>query len=132
MAGGALFCQGEHGLGSWDIVRPVPGADQGPSGAPKPWPAGVVGRAASLAAWIAACDLGLKVMARAGGCADAPGLGTVVSQPWSAPSAECAGAPLWGGVLLRPAVRDGAMFGVAGGSVTGVTGQLWASRSRPS
>ncbi|MEM6994480.1 MAG: hypothetical protein AAF721_28450 [Myxococcota bacterium] len=95
-------------------------AHHAPAGGTNP-----VVRALLLTGWIGLTDLWLKLMARAGGCTDAPAVADMLRSPWALPS-ECPGAPLLGtAVQLAPTVRDGGPFGLLPGTFGGVMGQIW-------
>jgi len=92
----------------------------------EPGASGLIMRVALLGGWIGLCDLWLKLMARAGGCADPSGVVDMLGHPLTIPE-QCSGTPLLGeAIRLAPGIRNGGPFGLAAPSLAGGTGQLWA------
>jgi lipoprotein signal peptidase len=86
-----------------------------------PWSLGQGVTAALLAAFIVACDLWVKVLARAAGCAaDVAGASARVTNAYAAPGA-CQPVPLLGeGLSLHATSADGGPFGVLTDTLAGV------------
>ncbi len=82
-------------------------------------------RGVLLAGWIAATDVGLKMMARVGGCDGEAVLdATTLSGIWQLPAA-CAGSEMAGpSIRLLPHLREGGLLGFGSG-LTGFQGQVY-------
>jgi lipoprotein signal peptidase len=95
------------------VVRTVSGG--------APWTVGQGVTAALLAAWVVACDLWVKVLARAAGCAhDVAGASARVTNAY-APPGDCQAVPLLGeGLSLRATSADGGPFGLFADSLSSV------------
>ena len=75
--------------------------------------------AALLASWVVACDLWVKILARAAGCVESPGsVGARVTAAYETPPfGACADVPLLGDALsMRAASSDTGPFGLVGGA----------------
>lgn len=90
-----------------------------------PWSVGSGATAALLAAWIAACDLWVKILSRAAGCPGSPeGAGARIGAAYGEPG-ECESVPLLGDTLsLHASSTGGGPFGLLEGSPGGAMGSM--------
>lgn len=86
-----------------------------------PWTVGQGVTAALLAAWIVACDLWVKILARAAGCpAEVAGVGARVTHAY-APPGECGAVPLLGeGLSLKARASDGMPLDLLADALSGI------------
>gem|GEM_PF-1892253 len=79
-----------------------------------------------LAAWLVLCDLGLKSIARVGGCSNGDRIGLDLLAHIFAVPETCTGSPLMGtAIRLVPTVHDGALLGLGAGFFGDLAGQIY-------